>query len=281
MNQIILHSRGHYAKIASNHSIGFIKVHRKSNNNYYLGSGNLIKIGTELFFSTCAHVIIVDNEVCEVNFIELLNYTKLTVEDSIYIYSVPNKKDENYDYALIKIKEEKELLSRAANISEREVQLGDTIRGISYLKSGPIYIEGNVVELLQKSKNILQTNTGGTHGFSGSGYFNDNGELAVIHRARGNFLDIEEEEEDNQYSYTRFKNNNDDVLINSVKEAYEKCKKSTLLNSNYQNCFQSISKSMLLHARNPRTSVLRASLLIDLRKNLSGKTLIVKQGQKL
>jgi hypothetical protein len=169
MNQTMLLLHGHYAKTVSSNSIGFIKVFTKSNSKNYSASGNLIKIGSELFFSTCAHVIVVNKEVCHVFFIELLNHTKLTVEDSIYIYSIRKEKNHYYDYALIKIKETDELLSRAANISKRDVQLGDTIRGISYRSSGPIYIEGNVVEFSKDYTNILQTNTGGTYGFSGSG----------------------------------------------------------------------------------------------------------------
>jgi hypothetical protein len=115
---------------------------------------------------------------------------------------------------------------------------------------------------------------------------NENGELAVIHRASGQFLDIEEGY--SQYSYARFKNNNDKALINSVQKAYEICKNVTIMNlinpnltKDYSECYKYISNSMLIHARNPRTAVLRASLLFDLRKNLTGKTLIVKQGQHL
>ena len=212
--------------------------------------------------------------------IQLYEGPKLKAKGPIYIFSDNNT---HFDYALIKVIETDELFSRAATISNELSYLSEIVRGISYRDFNIVYVEGQILEIDQNETNVYQTDCGGSHGFSGSGYFDEYGKLKVIHQGSGQFLGEEEEEFDYDGGYSKeFFQKVNTPKIDSIENAFEYCRKKNLSNKTKKFiCYNKISSSINMHARNPRTMVLGAHLFYDLIFNKSKKTLSLEQGQNL
>lgn len=272
---------GIYAKNSSKYSTGIFQIDPPSKEGNCYASGNLVNINNSLFFSTCRHVVMFKDGMCirNISLIQLYDGPQLKANGLIYIFS---DKSTYFDYALIKVEETEELFSRAAIISNESAYLSQIVRGISYRDFNIVYIEGQVVEIDQNHTNVYQTNCGRTHGFSGTGYFDDSGKLKVIHRGSGQFLgeeEIENDEQDEQYSIKFFKKANT-PKIDSIQDAFEYCQNADLTKENKKlRCYGKISSSINVHARNPRTMVLDAQLFFDLITNKSKMTLSLQQGQ--
>lgn len=126
-----------------------------------------------------------------------------------------------------------------------------------------------------------------THDFSVTEYYDENGKLKAIHRSGGQFLG----EEDDDIDYDVY-NNDDEIFtflnksntpkIDSIKSAYNFCKKANFSDKKKDEiCYKKISSLINTHVRNQRTMVLDAKLFFDLISNKSKKTLIVTQNQKM
>lgn len=264
---------GNRPKDSSYKSTGIIKVFPGSNEGNQYASGNLVSINSKYYFSTCRHVVMTsDYRIRNIRFIQLLNNVSLEIEGPIYIFrntSIP------YDYALIEVKYDPCLEGRSARISNDSATLSEIVRGVCYRDVNLVYIEGKVVELDQNDPNSYQTDCGGTHGFSGAGYFDEHGDLKVIHRGGGYFLG--EESEDIYYHQEYFKKSNT-PLITSIKTAFEACNQT---NRQESICYNAISNALNTHARNPRTMVLGANKFYELLDNNFAEIIVVKQNMRL
>ena len=268
---------GEFSKNSSYDSTGIIKIYPESDDGNEYASGNLVKIGKILFFSTCRHVIkTLRGLIRTIKLIKLYDGPVLEPEGPIYIFTNANN---SYDYALIKINltaynNTEELFSRAATISNSSAVLSEIVRGITYRDVNLVYIQGQIVEIEHNYSNIFQTDCGGTQGSSGSGYFDEYGKLKVIHK--GSELDDSNELE------SSFFNKLNAPLLNSIKKAYDACSNADPSNNVSMNyCFKNVSSSISIHTRNPRTIVLDASQLYNLFLNTTKNTLEVRQNDTL
>ena len=132
-----------------------------------------------------------DYRIRTIRFIQLLNNVSLEIEGFIYIF---RNISFLYDYALIEVKYDPCLEGRSARISNDSAILSERVRGVCNCDVNLVYIEGKVVELDQNEPNSYQTDCGGTHGFSGAGYFDEHGDLKVIHRGSVFFLGEDSED---------------------------------------------------------------------------------------
>ena len=275
---------GEFSKNSSYDSTGIIKIYPESDDGNEYASGNLVKIGKILFFSTCRHVIkTLRGLIRTIKLIKLYDGPVLEPEGPIYIFTNANN---SYDYALIKINltaynNTEELFSRAATISNSSAVLSEIVRGITYRDVNLVYIQGQIVEIEHNYSNIFQTDCGGTQGSSGSGYFDEYGKLKVIHKGSGFFLGEDELDDSNEFESFIF-NKSNAPLLNSVKKAYDACSNADPSNNVSMNyCFKNVSSSISIHTRNPRTIVLDASQLYNLFSNTTKNTLEVRQNDTL
>lgn len=275
---------GEFSKNSSYDSTGIIEIYPKSDDGNPYASGNLVRIGTMLFFSTCRHVIkTFKGLIRTIKLIKLYKGPELVPEGPIYIFNIANY---SYDYALIKINltaynNTEELFSRAATISNNSAVLSEIVRGITYRDVNLVYIQGQIVEVEHEYANIFQTDCGGTHGFSGSGYFDEYGKLKVIHKGSGYFLGEDELADSNEFESSFF-NKSNEPLLNSIKKAYNACSNAdTSNNDSMIYCFKNVSSSISIHARNPRTIVLDASQLYNLFSNTTKNVIEVRQNDTL
>ena len=275
---------GEFSKNSSYNSTGIIQIYPKSDDGNAFASGNLVRIGAILFFSTCRHVIKTAKGLIRIiKLIKLYKGPVLVPEGPIYIFNIANY---SYDYALIKINltaynNTDELFSRAATISNSSAVLSEIVRGITYRDVNLVYIQGQIVEVEYNYANIFQTDCGGTHGFSGSGYFDEHGKLKVIHKGGGYFLGEDELTDSSEFEISFF-NKSNAPLLNSIKKAYNVCSKANTSDNESMNyCFGNVSSSISIHARNPRTMVLDASQLYNLFSNTTKNTIEVRQNDIL
>lgn len=116
--------------------------------------------------------------------------------------------------------------------------------------------------------NTFQSDCDGANSFSGTGYFDELGELKVNHQGDDIFLDEED------FSNT--------PKLNAIKEAFDKCISADILDDNEMNRYYTeTSKTIDIHEKNPRTTVLNATLFFDLISNKAKGTMIVYQGNNV
>ena len=121
------------------------------------------------------------------------------------------------DYALIPIKDDPSLFPLAAKISNDTIDLGMSLKSINYVLNLKVYNEGKVFEQSHDYLNYFYSDLSGTNGYSGTGYFDDNGLLRAIHYGSGKFIT---ERSDNNYREIEF----DNLQENSISDVIEKCK---------------------------------------------------------
>eukprot|EP00455_Lapot_gusevi_P045240 TRINITY_DN5760_c0_g1_i10.p1 TRINITY_DN5760_c0_g1~~TRINITY_DN5760_c0_g1_i10.p1 ORF type:complete len:195 (-),score=14.03 TRINITY_DN5760_c0_g1_i10:56-640(-) len=185
------------------------------------------------------------------------------------------KHPERLDLALLEVRAPANLdlatvpLVSQSNLTELQHLAGLCLRG-----SGRVAVHGRVMEL-GRDKYEVQTDMGGTHGFSGCGYFS-NRELMCVHQGEGRFThshnrleneleeyyELEDELEDQYSSYLTFQNDLETtfraVLLNAsdvkVQEAY----------------LASLERTISFTSRNPRTRCVAARFAYELQKIPSG-----------
>lgn len=293
--------------MSSSQSTGTISVLDIYNLQRFSGSGVLVEINSEFYFATCAHVIVDETEdfltITNIEEIKLLNGKILIAEGPIYIFSFLKQQSQGtkFDYALIKIRDNG-LLTRAAHISNSKIDIGLSLKGITYIESKPVYNEGKVFERDDKYINLFHSDLGGTNGYSGSGYFDENGYLRAIHYGAGSFLgqkaSIHNKNSKINISARAKEDHENSGFFNSIKESFYTCtsaiqekkfsfwKLKFVSTLNYESpkfklCSAAISHLLNKFARNPRTAILDSSLFFNLRYNTTGDSIIVYEGQKI
>ena len=134
-----------------------------------------------LFFFKCFWAY--TNRVRKIEEIVLYDGTILNFSNTIIMFNnikLP-------DIALIVVSPNTIQKSHAAVPSNYKNYLGQQIIAISNKEMRPVFEKCKVVEIINKYS--IQTNCGGTHGSSGTGYLDDDGYLVAIHRAQARFYD--------------------------------------------------------------------------------------------
>ena len=298
---------GNFSILSSSQSTGTISVVNIYNSQGFSGSGVLVEIDSELYFATCAHVIIDETKdyltITKIKEIKLLDGTNLFAEGPIYIFSLLDNQYQKikHDYALIKIIDFG-FLTRAAHISKSKIDIGLSLKGITYIDSKPVYNEGKVFERDDTYVNLFHSDLGGTYGYSGSGYFDEDGYLRAIHHGAGYFLgqkaSINNKNSKINIPVRAKEEYENSVFFNSIQETFQYCtsafqdkkfsffglKFGSTINyrsKKFKKCSFAISILLKKFARNPRTAILDSSLFFNLRYNTTGKSIIVYQGLKI
>lgn len=167
------------------HSSGRIKINQTLKDGNQHACGSLISFNDIYYFATNLHVVFDydTNRVRKIEEIVLYDGTILNFSNSIIMFNnikLP-------DIALIVVSPNTIQKSHAAVPSNYKNYLGQQIIAISNKEMRPVFEKCNVVEIINKYS--IQTNCGGTHGSSGTGYLDDDGYLVAIHRAQARFYD--------------------------------------------------------------------------------------------
>ena len=287
-NKLINLFQGNIAKNTSQNATSLLSSKNFFNMPLY-GSGTLVNIYSHLYLATVSHNVIYNHEyfseVCN-NTITLLDGTIIKpINDSIYVFQKEFFYNQNIslmlDYALIPIKDDPSLFPLAAKISNDTIDIGMSLKSINYVLNLKVYNEGKIYEKEQKYLNFFYSDLGGTKGYSGTGYFDDNGLLRAIHYGSGQFI---KERSDNNNSEIEFNN----LQKNSISDIIEKCKwfespiyknRNLFSEQEIKECQKAFMNSIKLYARNPRTAILDASLFNDLLLNRSNITILRHQGE--
>ena len=162
---------------AANKSAVRIKITpgSKAGNNY--ACGNLVRIEGKTYISTNRHVV-------ESRNISKLRHLQTRSKLRFDEFEEPILSD-IVDLALIPVKTDR-LNNYASELSEEIPQLGMKVAGISFRKKGIVYNHWIILENFGRYS--YGSDLGGTHGFSGSGYFDHKGKMAVVHKGEGQFL---------------------------------------------------------------------------------------------
>jgi S1-C subfamily serine protease len=213
------------------------------------GSGTLVQIGSELFISTNAHVVsrVVSNVTClnNISSLQLFDKQQLNHTGPIFVFDPP------FDLALIHVENRSSVVP--AQISPSWPTRGSKIYGFSNQVPDSVSLECTITEINYPYN--YQTNCGGAPGFSGTGYFDLFGQVVAVHRGQGDDFELESGK-----TITYIEN-----FWNTV---YDKCEALILSPPNstlgdlFKECFFAFKKAIQLTARNPRTSVMPAAVLI-------------------
>ena len=249
---------GKYAISSSDKSVGIIEINSGSKAGNIYASGNLVTINGKYYFSTCKHVVYdqKNNKFRDIHLIRLKDGPTLNLTGKGYTFIYD---DNSHDYALLEVKASDSIINRSATISVNRPNLSTKIQGYSLRDVGTVFVEGKIVEE-DTTTGVYQSNCGGSHGFSGCGYFNDEGELIVIHRGQGTILD----EVSSNADFEGFQEDNlpISVLVNRfIKYCFEEY--------NNTQCEIYTIRTNSAIARNPRTTVLEARKFYDLLNNSS------------
>jgi hypothetical protein len=238
----------------------------KERNNSF-ASGNYVSIQGKCYVSTCRHVVVesvsasMKNIFREIRSLEMIDGFHLTPLNHT-VFSTTS------DVALIEV--ECEQNRQPAEIALVEPVLGERLYGLSYRPKGIVSMPSTILEIHPPCQGVMrfETDGPGTHGFSGSGLFNQVGRLIAIHSAGKPFGHIGNEdvlnpkilqEKSMGSSIERSWSLTESACLNAWKNLEHYYNMSAL-----QSCLRNLRIYVQEIARNPRSQVEAAVTLIEL-----------------
>jgi len=208
------------------------------------------------------HVVETSNNSCYDRIIDLrlLDSNIALKSKKIYISKIE-------DLAIIELefdKIQKKILNKLASVlSTKQLSIGTDIFGYCYFRDRIVYNHGKIMEHYQKDNNtIYESDIGGSHGFSGCGYFNNNGELNFIHRSAGNYHSKKNEANNTNKDFLN-KNelfrSSDEIIGILCENMIKVVGSSNNTSFDYDTFVEGINEiSSLIHtiSRNPRTQII-------------------------
>jgi len=134
-----------------------------------------------------------------------------------------------------------------ASVSHASLQTMDYLVGVSYREKGIVGLHGRILEISNDTIGEYLADLGGTHGFSGTGYYYQ-GKLAAIHCGQGEFI--------HHYSFTSMMNS---VLSIDLKQA--------LLypsQTNINSFIDDLTELIEVTSRNRRTRIISSSNIFNI-----------------
>jgi hypothetical protein len=239
--------------------------------NNTFASGNYVSINGTCYVSTCKHVVLRwikktnKTKVREIISIEMIDGSRLTPDESVLIST-------KSDLALIEVDCEKG--HRPAEIASMEPHLGNPLYGISHRPKGTVYVHCRILEIHPDHEwsKRFETDCSSTHGFSGTGLFDQFGYLTIVISANRPFQHLYDESLNEIYDNEEWLAN---VMMESStefdwKRGKEKCvkvwsmKRSELNTTHLGDCFDLIRLNTQNAALNPRSQGEPAVDLLEL-----------------
>eukprot|EP00455_Lapot_gusevi_P045241 TRINITY_DN5760_c0_g1_i12.p1 TRINITY_DN5760_c0_g1~~TRINITY_DN5760_c0_g1_i12.p1 ORF type:complete len:302 (-),score=14.07 TRINITY_DN5760_c0_g1_i12:40-945(-) len=221
--------------------------------------GNLVRLAgkSTLFVLTSAHVLLANRTTADRC---LRSFTVSLGDTPLPITAMYMKHPERLDLALLEVRAPANLdlatvpLVSQSNLTELQHLAGLCLRG-----SGRVAVHGRVMEL-GRDKYEVQTDMGGTHGFSGCGYFS-NRELMCVHQGEGRFTHshnrLENEFEEEYSAYSTFRSDLATTLRAVSLNASDNAQKAYL---------ESLERTITFISRNPRTRCIQAHYAYELQR---------------
>jgi hypothetical protein len=226
-------------------------------------SGILVKMsGNRSFVATCKHVLLAMSDTpnstgaCKrkIRSLTMISGQKLAQTGDPLFPSAAA-----VDVALIPVAQIPDL--EGVKVSQTKVTPGATIYGVSNRENGVAYLQCQVIDREPWAPYRWQTNCGGTHGFSGTGYLATNGELVGLHRGQGQFLHfLETSDKGLDECGTSGTDEGFSVGEEQVRQFNENCSAIPM------SCREALIQTVHLIARNPRSSLEDATYLNILEK---------------
>jgi hypothetical protein len=138
--------------------------------------GSVVTLNRKLYVSTAKHVVYDDIKKC---IRSISNITDINGKNILFKKEVIIFENEDFDIALIEVTSNFKFPLKVVDL---EVDFPEEIFSVSIRNGNFVYQRCMIMEI---SSTKLITNCGETHGFSGTGYVNYNGELVGIHRGQG------------------------------------------------------------------------------------------------
>jgi hypothetical protein len=229
-----------------------IEVTPATNRGNTMGCGTIVEIDGDLFVATNRHLF-----VCE-NGTHCRRHTKLSLLGGTLLQSrCAERWHKVYDLALIPIHDIPGV--RGLKVLNHPPMLGTTLWSISNREHGAVM---GICHVLEKKRLWFESNCGGTHGFSGTGYLNGAGELVGVHKGQGEFNHMEE----------GFGNVTERDEVLSFEYDWDatvgECTRPTNNGTLSVACLELLKTYIQVAARNPRTSVVPGYILHDLARQL-------------
>jgi len=183
------------------------------------GTGSIINVDGNLFFVTNRHIVLNDFTVNIFRNITLFDGTTLFLEPRVQFFTIENAPDiaivpvDTYPY---NIKGYNIQNITGVNVSKSYDILGQHLYGYSKRDSSLVYLDCYTVE--QDLENIFNVNTncGGSPGFSGTGYYDSNGFLYAIHVGPGKYLNESLIKNQESISFEKTNEENSEKLVDSL-----------------------------------------------------------------
>jgi len=154
------------------------------------------------------------------------------LQDDVFLHA-------SQDLALIEIPSSSVVAGMAVSVSTRTLDLHMDLWATGFREHGYVAVACRIAEVASGSSGLFQTDCGGTHGFSGMGYF-ARGELVGLHKGEGEFL----------HSSDEFS-----AWDTAKQDARVRCLNMSTLTSQ---CLDALLTATHTQARNPRTAVVDA-----------------------
>jgi hypothetical protein len=222
-------------------------------------SGILVKMsGNRSFVATCKHVLLATS--ATPNFTsackrKIRSLTMISGQELNQTGDPLFPSHDDVDIALIPVAQIPDL--EGVKVSETKVTPGATIYGVSNRENGVAYLQCQVIDRDPRATYRWQTNCGGTHGFSGTGYLATNGELVGLHKGQGRFLHFPETSDKGLDERGRTSEIDEDFSARKVQEKQFNDSCSAIPMS----CRETLIQTVHLIARNPRSSLEDATYL--------------------
>lgn len=167
------------------YSSGIVQIDPASEDNNAHACGTLITDNELYFFLTNAHVAFDSKkgQAREIRNITLYDGSFLNFSNS----SIMFKNKNSPDIALIEVNPTPIQKTYAVIPSSKNNYLGQQLISVSLREIMPVFQKCDVVEIPED--NYIQTNCGGIHGSSGTGYLDEYGFLVAVHRGQGAVYD--------------------------------------------------------------------------------------------
>ncbi|KAK8884607.1 hypothetical protein M9Y10_043723 [Tritrichomonas musculus] len=296
--------------LARNSSCKIITI--DSEGRLIFGCGNLITINDKFYVSTCLHVVYdkQNQKTYKLHRIEFTDMKLLNFVNNILIFS------NSIDLALIEVSPDMIHQKYAIKPLNQDFSYGQSLIGISYRQKYTSMLSCRIVEkqnymTKMESEESLEliTNCGGSNGYSGTGFLNDDGFLIAIHTGSGDFIEniqINPSSESSDFEYEmedgteksnitdtihNFITNLTDYTLNIMKtqqrnqtlSVHEFVDQNSIRYKNFASVtnqlYQEIRKESQIISRNPRAEALSAKAIYNLIYNTTNKSLRVSFGQ--
>eukprot|EP00455_Lapot_gusevi_P007352 TRINITY_DN13145_c0_g1_i1.p1 TRINITY_DN13145_c0_g1~~TRINITY_DN13145_c0_g1_i1.p1 ORF type:complete len:355 (-),score=21.47 TRINITY_DN13145_c0_g1_i1:31-1095(-) len=242
-------------------------------NNYACGTIARLADSSKVFVLTSAHVIIPNRSIWT-NGSCLRSFEVLGARNqSLEVLAVHMMDPGQLDLALLEILAPSWLdLAKIPMVSRSPLFSLQHLAGLCMRERATVPVHGRVMEIDETEPYVVQTDMGGTHGYSGCGYF-ANHEIMCVHQGQGQFDHTSLEDELNQKhldqsSATSYRLKDEyssySTFTNRLGETFRRSVSEKALPQDHDNFLASLADVMSLVSRNPRTRCVPAQLAYNL-----------------